>query len=245
MSLTMGDARDLATAATRQLRERGRDAYHTLSDAADRAAHAELWEHLAEAALAAARSAQVAARDAKPTSGIRLATAAGLGFLAGVVLLGGRKAAMQASTAIAGDWFAQLRAEHKQVDALFELACATKDNESMKRMALLNKLSYALNKHALQEENVIYPALRDTDQGASSKALAAEHFDMKTYLHELYETPAEDPRWLSKMKAFRKLVASHVRDEEEHIYPAFHAKLSHDGNAKLTRAMNREGIKLA
>ena len=238
MHLAMGDARDLVTRAGTELRERGRDAYGNLRTAADRASNTELWEKLADAARDAARSGRSA-------SGMRLAAAVGLGFLAGVVLLSSKKVAMQASSAIAGDWFAQLKHEHRQIDSLFETVCETKDDEGGKREALLGKVSYALNRHALQEENVIYPALRDTDQGASSKALAGEHFDMKTYLHELHELPAENPRWLSKMKAFRKLVRQHVRDEEEHIYPAFQSRLSAEQNAKLTKAMNREGVKLA
>lgn len=245
MALDMGDLRDDARRRVIEvggrLRERGRDAYGALSDVAERASHAELWRRLADAAEVAAHGARSGSR----TSGVRLAAAVGLGFLAGVVLLSSRKVAMTATSAIAGDWFAQLKLEHRQVDALFETACSTRDDEPGKRTALLGKISYALNVHALQEENVIYPALRDIDEGASSKALAAEHFDMKTYLHELHETPADDPRWLSKMKAFRKLVRSHVRDEEDHIYPTFHARLSAEQNAKLTKAMSREGVKLA
>ena len=79
----------------------------------------------------------------------------------------------------------------------------------------------------------------------NSKELAAEHFEMKTYLHELDRMEKDDPRWLGKLKAFRKLVKEHVRQEEEHVFPELKSRLSPEENARLTRDMLKEAARLA
>lgn len=181
----------------------------------------------------------------EPRTWAPLAMAGVAGFAAGVAVLGARKAAMQAMTSVAGDWFATLKADHKLVEKLFELVNKTEEHDTAKRTLLLAKVTYALVKHTLEEENVIYPALRGVDQEMAAKHLAAEHFDIKTYLHELAEMPKDDPRWMATMRSLQTLVKSHVREEEQDIYPAFHAKMTKEQNTHLTLAMNREGIKVA
>jgi hemerythrin superfamily protein len=174
-----------------------------------------------------------------------MATVGAAGFAAGVVVLGARKLAMQGMTAIAGDWFRQLKVEHKLAEALFETGLRTKTHETGKRTAILAHLAYALLKHGLQEETVIYPALRAVDEGEAAKALAAEHFDIKSYLHNLAEMPKDDPMWIQLWGSFHKLVKHHVREEEEEIFPKFYKRMTPKQNRHLTAAMNREGVKLA
>lgn len=196
------------------------------------------------------RTSDYAALAAEQKGWAKYAGVAAVGFIAGAVAISSRKLAMQATTAIAGDWLHQLKLEHREVEKLFDLVNATQTGDTGKRTALLAHIQYALLKHGLQEETVIYPALRDGHHGdaphaQSAKQLAAEHFDIKTYLHELAETPKDDPKWMSTMRELQTLIAAHVREEEEDIYPPFHEKLSKAENAKLTAAMNREGVKLA
>lgn len=171
--------------------------------------------------------------------------AAAVGFVAGVALLTGRKAGMQATTAIAGDWLRQLELEHRQAEFLFKLGSKTKEHQTVRRTAILGHLTYALLKHGLQEETVIYPALREAGVADEPSKLAAEHFEIKTYLHRLAETPRNDPRWIRDWNDFHELVAHHVREEEDEVFPGFHERMSSRQNLHLTLAMNREGVKLA
>jgi hemerythrin superfamily protein len=173
-----------------------------------------------------------------------LAGMAALGFVAGATALGVRKVAMQAVTHHS-DWFESLKADHRLVEKLFETLLKTRETEAAKRKLLLSKLTYALTKHALEEENVVYPALREANRELAAKRLAGEHFDMKSLLHELAETPKADPQFIAKIEELRTLVAGHVREEEEDLYPAFRDSLSPEENFKLTKAINREGLKLA
>lgn len=172
-----------------------------------------------------------------------LALLAGVGI--GVALLGGRKVGMQLTTAVAGDWFRQLKAEHRMAQGLFELGARTKDNETGKRTAILAHLAYALLKHGVQEETVVYPTLREYGRNKTAVDLADEHFDIKTYLHRLSEMAKDDPRWIRLWNEFHELVDHHIREEEEDVFPPMHAALTPKQNRHLTLAMNREGVKLA
>lgn len=217
MGVRIDDARELATTLAGELRKRGRDAYGQVSD--------------------------YALDDRKgPWPGLIVAGA--IGFIAGLAASPVRKAATGAVVAIAGDWFATLKAEHRRIEKQFALIAATKNNEVAKREALLDRLTLTMERYSLQEESVVYPAIRDMDQGASSRELAAEHFEMKTYLHELDRMAKDDPRWQGKVSAFRKLVKEHIRQEEELVFPALKEHLSKADNARLTRDMLRKAARL-
>ena len=197
-----------------------------------------------KASTALARAAGTAGRLAGRGSLPRLAGAAAVGFVLGAGALGVRKLAMQATTGLAGDWVAALKADHKLADSLFELIGATQDHETARRHLLMSKLAYALAKHQFEEEHVIYPALA-SDGEATPRRLDSEQFEMKTLMHELLEGPKDGPDWAAKAKALHKLVREHVREEEEIVFPALKARLTRAQNRKLTLAMHREGLKLA
>lgn len=193
----------------------------------------------------AGRVAEAVGRVGGRGSLARLAGAAAVGFFVGAGALGVRKLAMQATTGVAGDWFAALKADHALVDKLFAVLLETRDNETARRHLLISKIAYALAKHQFEEEHVIYPALRNGGPAETPKHLDSEHFDMKTLMHELMETPRDDPRWIKKARSLHKLIREHVREEEEIVFPAMRGRLSRAENARLTRAMHREGLKLA
>jgi hemerythrin superfamily protein len=173
-----------------------------------------------------------------------VAGALGVGFVTAFALLNSKKAAVATSAAMNGDWFEVLSSERRRIERLFKQIESTTDDQAIKRARLSDTLSAALTKHSLQKENVIYPALRGSDQGASSTHLAAEQFEIKTYLYELDALPKDDPRWMRKLKALQHLVEEHMREEEETVFPPFHDALSAVENARLTKAMNREALKL-
>lgn len=191
-----------------------------------------------------AQAGRAAERLAGRGSLARLAGAAAVGFVLGAGALGVRKLAMQATTGIAGDWLAALKADHKLADGLFELIGQTQDHETARRHLLISKLAYALAKHQFEEEHVIYPAL-GADGEATPRRLDGEHFEMKTLMHALLEGPKDGPEWAAKARALHKLVREHAREEEEIVFPALQARLSKAENRKLTLAMHREGLKLA
>ena len=174
-----------------------------------------------------------------------VAGAATVGFLAGVATGGARKLAAQAiTTAGRFDWLDALKSEHRQVDMVFKLLEKTSEQDVNKRKAGIQKIEYALTKHAVEEENIIYPALRETDQEMAAKHLYEDHSDIKTLIFELKELPKDDPRWLPRLQALAELVRKHVREEEDEIYPAFKAKMTDEQNARLSKSMQAMGVKV-
>lgn len=170
---------------------------------------------------------------------------AAAGMLAGLVATVGRKAMVQGVSALSGDWFEALKTEHKMALAVFDKLEATKDSQTTKRAFLLMQLKHALSKHAFQEENVIYPALRDHDERDEADHLNHDHGYVKQFLYELTMLPKNSPAWLAKLREFRAALEKHVREEEDTIFPALQARLSAEENSQLTTAMNKEGFKLA
>jgi hemerythrin superfamily protein len=174
-----------------------------------------------------------------------LAAAAVAGAAVGIAANLGRKFVVQGMGASAGDWAEALAAEHQLVLALFDKLEATSDEQTWVRAHLLTKIKNALGKHALEEENVIYPALRRANSAHDADALNGEHGYVKTYLYELENLAKDDADWLAKARELRAMLEEHRRMEEDEVFPALRGGLSEEQNAELTRAINREGMKLA
>ena len=178
--------------------------------------------------------------NAGPLLGAAIAGAA-IGFAANY----GRKALMQGLEAAAGDWDEILAAEHDLALAVFDKMLATDSTQTFKRKMLLMKLTHALDKHAHQEEMVVYPALRDANEAVDADHLEGEHGYIKTYIYELNEMGSDSPSWLEKVREFRQLVSSHAHMEEEEVFPRFKQSLSEEQNARVTSLVNRDGFWMA
>jgi hemerythrin superfamily protein len=178
--------------------------------------------------------------NAGPLLGAALAGVA-IGFAANY----GRKAMMQGIEAAAGDWDEILAAEHDMALAVFDKMLATDETQSFKRKMLLMKLTHALDKHAHQEEMVVYPALREANETIDADALEGEHGYIKTYIYELNEAGPSSPTWLEKVREFRALVSRHAHMEEEEVFPRFKQGLSEEQNARVTSLVNRDGFWMA
>ncbi len=252
MLQVLDDARDRLTALGREAAKRADDGASYIggltkeaSRRADTGASylGDLTREVSRRADDGARYAYERAKSDK-VSWTMVAGALGVGFVTAFALLNSKKAAVATTTAMSGDWCEVLGAERRRIERLFKQIGDTSDEQTVKRTRLADALSAALTKHALQKENVIYPALRGSDQGAASTHLAAEQFEIKTYLYELDALPKNDPRWMRKLKALQHLVEEHMQEEQETVFPPFHKALSPADNARITRAMNREALKL-
>lgn len=169
--------------------------------------------------------------------------AAGLaGAAIGIAANYGRKFVTQAVSGITGDWDMVLSTEHDMTLAVFDKMLATDSSQTWKRSMLLMQLTHMLDKHAHEEEMVVYPALREADQSVEADELNGEHGYMKTFLYELGQMGPDAPNWLEKVREFRDLVARHVKMEEEQVFPAFKNSLTEEQNAKITALVNKDGF---
>lgn len=175
--------------------------------------------------------------NAGPIIGAALA-----GAVIGVAANFGRKAFIQGREAQAGDWDEILATEHDMALAIFDKMLATDETQSFKRKMLLMKLTHALDKHAHQEEMVVYPALREANEAGDADALEGEHGYIKTFLYELNEMGPDASNWLEKVREFRDLFHQHAHVEEEEVFPNFKKGMSAEQNDRVTSLVNRDGF---
>ena len=163
---------------------------------------------------------------------------AAIGFAANY----GRKFITQAVSGLSGDWDEVLATEHDLTLAVFDKMLATDSTQTWKRSMLLMQLTHALDKHAHEEEMVVYPALRDAGQKTEAEQLNSEHGYIKTFLYDLGQMGPDSPTWLDKVREFRNLVAEHAKMEEEQVFPAFKRNLDEEQNANITALVNKDGF---
>ena len=178
--------------------------------------------------------------NAGPLLGAAFAGAA-IGFAANY----GRKFLMQGLEAAAGDWDQILAAEHEVALGVFDKMLETDQTQTWKRSMLLMKLTHALDKHAHQEEMVVYPALREANMAVNADELEGEHGYIKTFIYELKNMGPEAPNWLEKVREFRALVSKHAHMEEEEVFPSFKQSMTDEQNAKVTGLVNADGFWMA
>lgn len=110
--------------------------------------------------------------------------------------------------------FEVLRAQHREVEALFGQYAANPDD------ATARQVREKLTRHAELEERALYPELRrlvDNGDDFADEA-EAEHALAKTIIARMYDSPPEDVRPL--MQELERVVTVHVRTEEEQLFPA-------------------------
>jgi hemerythrin superfamily protein len=154
----------------------------------------------------------------------------------------GRKFLTHSLSGISGEWDEVLATEHDMTMAIFDKMLATDETQTFKRKMLLMKLTHALDKHAHEEEMVVYPALREANEAHDADLLEAEHGYVKTFIYELNQMGTDAPNWLEKVREFRALVQKHAHMEEEQVFPRFKEALSEEQNAKITNLVNRDGF---
>ena len=175
----------------------------------------------------------------------KLIAAGAAGIAVGLAANVARKLVVQAPTMMAGEWDEALKAEHEATRKVFDAIEATTEKNTTRRATLLMSLKHMLAKHAMEEENAVYPALRDAGDAESADHLNNDHGYIKQYLYDLTMMPKDSPAWIAKVRQFRTDIEKHMREEETDLFPRLKAKLKPEKNKALTMAMNKEGLKIA
>jgi hemerythrin superfamily protein len=164
------------------------------------------------------------------------------------MLLAGRVAppiagrAIGTMRAMAGtDPFEALAQDHCKALAMFERIEATDESARLRRAALLLQLKRMLTAHALAEEDIVYPMLRDdAHRGEQAIKLYREHAEMKIRLFELEHKAKDDPSWIEDLRALHRMVEEHSREEEEVEFPKLRAALDENRRTNLLGEVSRE-----
>ncbi|UYV15754.1 hemerythrin domain-containing protein [Porphyrobacter sp. ULC335] len=186
-------------------------------------------------------------REATTTTSVIASAAKSVLVTAGVAALAniGRKIVTQAPTAMASDWCEGLIREHEATLAALDKLAAISAEHPQRRAVQLTMLKQLITKHALEEENVVYPMLRRGGDGDAVGDLHKDHGEVKAMLYELSQMDKADPAFDVTLEGLRSSLQEHMRQEEEVLFPALRAQLSDEENRKLTRTMNMAGVMVA
>jgi hemerythrin superfamily protein len=127
------------------------------------------------------------------------------------------KKAPPKKTASAGkqtDAIALLKADHREVEAMFE---AFEKARSQDRMAnLAAKICLSLRVHTEIEEEIFYPAfLEATGESDMNDEAVIEHDVAKKLIAEIEEMSPGDAYYDAKVKVLSEIIKHHVEEEEE------------------------------
>ncbi len=175
---------------------------------------------------------------------IRAAGVALVGVAVGLALGKAPRAAAKAGRVLHGDWEKQLKSEHRAIKRLCKAMAETEVGEAAKRSALLEQVADALTRHAVEEENIVYPALTAAGVGSEVGDLFDDHAEMKTLIRQLETMGPEAPEWGPAALSLKGLVYRHIRQEETDIFPLLHDAATDDRNAGLTKLVRREAARV-
>ena len=138
-----------------------------------------------------------------------------------------------------------LKEDHKKVQHLFKRFEGLGPNASKAKKDIVDKVVEELSIHSAVEEQIFYPAARETlDDDSMVLEDLEEHHIMKWTLAELDGMRPEDERYDAKMTVLMELVRHHIKEEEDDLFPALREQLGRKRLAEVGEAM-KEAKKFA
>lgn len=116
---------------------------------------------------------------------------------------------------------AELTADHREVEGLFERLQALGPGDT-RAADLVDQITIELVRHAVAEEEYLYPAVREyvPDGNAMADKEVEDHKQVELILKYLENRPANDERFELLTGQLIAEVTAHVKDEEERLFPA-------------------------
>ena len=113
-----------------------------------------------------------------------------------------------------------LKDDHRTVERLFKRFESLGDNAHKSKQQVVAKIIEELSMHSSVEEQILYPAARESlaDDSAVLEDLE-EHHIVKWTLSELMKMSPTDERYDAKVKVLTELVRHHIQEEEEELFP--------------------------
>ncbi|WP_280151642.1 hemerythrin domain-containing protein [Piscinibacter sp. XHJ-5] len=115
-----------------------------------------------------------------------------------------------------------LIADHKEVKQLFKSydALVDADGGAEEKEALAEEICAMLTVHASVEEEIFYPAARESieEQDLIDEA-EVEHASAKDLIAQIQDMQPEEDLFDAKVKVLGEYIAHHVKEEEEELFP--------------------------
>jgi hemerythrin superfamily protein len=139
------------------------------------------------------------------------------------------------------DPFRKLEQDHRLIETTLREMAAAREASLLQRTNLFLLFKRKLGKHALAEEDVVYPVLHDI-AGEENKAreLYDEHAQLKIHLFGLELALASQSQWNERVRRLQDLILPHIRDEEDVEFPRLRRILQEKQHASISGKILRE-----
>lgn len=162
----------------------------------------------------------------------------GFGAMAGAAAIGAASSAVaqnapmeslgntSRSTAQPGgtEIFDGLIQDHKEIAAMLSQMQALESNSD--RVRSVGTLKTLLTRHAVAEENALYPALallaNEEDQ---AQDMYSQHAAMKIDLYALEQAAMGNGDWQTQLQEITQTITEHVQEEERDVFPTMRETL--------------------
>jgi hemerythrin superfamily protein len=140
-----------------------------------------------------------------------------------------------------GNAIEELTTDHREVEEIFARIQATTSSGQQLR-DLVDEVTIELVRHSVAEEQYLYPAVREHIQGGDHLAdkEIEDHSRVEKILKQLEQMNTDDPQMSPLLQQLMDEVATHVQDEETHLFPmlrrACSAEALEDLGDKIRRA---------
>ena len=135
-----------------------------------------------------------------------------------------------------------LKQDHKNVEALFARFEELASGEGTKAKGdVVQKIITQLSVHAVAEEQVLYPAVREALSEETDLVLEAleEHHAVKVMLAEIEKMPPTAERFDAKVKVVIENVRHHVEEEENELFPKIREAMTVQQLEQLGEALEK------
>jgi hemerythrin superfamily protein len=146
-----------------------------------------------------------------------------------------------AEGASGGDPFTKLVHQHRILLSLLDKMEQLPASEWAKRKMLFLAFKRTIGKHAMAEEDVVYPLLKtEAERHDATQKLYREHASMKIHLFELEAAIHQEEEWRDAVRALHSEIEPHAREEEETEFPRLRELLDQKRIAQLSRKIRQE-----
>ena len=137
-----------------------------------------------------------------------------------------------------------LKKQHREVKQLFKKVEKTENTNQ--RRQLMNQIVQELQVHTKIEEELFYPAMRETPSKKAEEMVNEafeEHHVVDLVLAELPQVNPDDERFEAKMTVLSELVLHHADEEEKEMFKLA-SKLGKEELAELAEQMQARAAEL-
>jgi hemerythrin superfamily protein len=136
-----------------------------------------------------------------------------------------------------------LKTDHREVELMFtELeGLFGPDADADRRREVTDNVTIELVRHAVAEEVVVYPRVKDKVSAEEAERAKQEHAEAEATMKRLEKMDSDDPRFEAEVRTLMAEIREHVAEEEGQMFPHMRAVFTDEELVDMKRRV--EAIK--